>query len=289
MQIKQGDVAILTGASQGLGVFIAHALAEAGVNLVLAARSAAGLEDVAQQLKKSSNIQVLTVPTDVSRPDALNHLVDRALQAFGHIDILVNNAGVEYALRFDELGIEEIQDMIAVNLNGPMVLTRLVLPHMLQRERGHIVNIASVAGIMASPYEETYVATKHGLVGFTRALRLTAQELKWPVSASVICPAFMDGTGMYESMKQKHGISAPAFVGAIHADALGAAVVRAIREDAPDIVLMKGTPRLNVAMLALLPRLFEFVTARLDVSAFFRKVAREHLEERRLAAGRKNG
>lgn len=289
MQIKQGDVAILTGASQGLGVFIAHALAEAGVNLVLAARSAAGLEDVAQQLKKSSNIQVLIVPTDVSRPDALNYLVDRALQAFGHIDILVNNAGVEYALRFDELGIEEIQDMIAVNLNGPMVLTRLVLPHMLQRERGHIVNIASVAGIMASPYEETYVATKHGLVGFTRALRLTAQELKWPVSASVICPAFMDGTGMYESMKQKHGISAPAFVGAIRADALGVAVVRAIREDAPDIVLMKGTPRLNVAMLALLPRLFEFVTARLDVSAFFRKVAREHLEERRLAAGRKNG
>lgn len=279
MQIKQGDIAIITGASQGLGVHIARSLGERGVNLVLAARSTQALEKVGEQLRNSCNIKVLTVTTDVSKPEDLNNLVSMAYQQFGRIDVLINNAGVEYALRFDKLTAEEIQNMVAVNLIGPILLTRFVLPHMLKSGRGHIVNIASVAGVISSPYEEPYVATKHGLVGFTRSLRLSAQELKWPISASVICPGFMDGAGMYEAMK-KYGVSAPSAMGATSASKLGAAVIRAIETDAPDIILMKGSPRVIIALLALMPRMYEFIIAKLDMSALFRTVAKAHLTER---------
>lgn len=279
MKLNQDDVAIITGASQGLGVHIARALAARGVNLVLAARSAHSLEEVAQTLR-SSGAKVLTVPTDISKAEALNNLVDTAIRHYGRIDVLVNNAGTEYALQFDALTAEEIQNMIAVNLSGPILLSRFVLPHMLHRGRGHIVNIASVAGVMASPYEEPYVATKHGLVGFTRSLRLSAQELKWPISASVICPGFMEGAGMYEAMKSKHGVSAPATMGVTSAEQLGTAVIQAIERDTPDIILMKGAPRMIVALLALFPRVFESMTAKLNTSALFRVVAQKHLSER---------
>ena len=274
MQIKSGDIAIVTGASQGLGVHIARALAERGVHLVLAARSAAALEQVAGTLRAAGKVEVITVPTDVADLAALERLVSAATERFGRVDILVNNAGLERTLAYDELPIADIQQMIAVNLTGPMLLTRLLLPQMLRNGRGHIVNIASVAGVMASPYEEPYVATKHGLVGFTRSLRLTAQELKWPVSASVICPGFMDGAGMYEGMKQQHGVSAPLVVGSMHAGVLGHAVIRAIESDQPDAILMKGAPRLFVALLALLPRAYEYFSNKLDTASVFRVVAK---------------
>jgi len=284
MQLNQGDVAIVTGASKGLGVHIARSLADRGVNLVLAARSAQALDEVARSLRNNS-VKVLTAPTDVSRPDALNNLVSTAISHFGRIDVLINNAGAEYALRFDELTAEEIQNMIAVNLSGPILLSRFVLPHMLRNGRGHIVNIASVAGVMSSPYEEPYVATKHGLVGFTRSLRLSAQELKWPISASVICPGFMEGAGMYEAMKKNHGVTAPSTMGVTNAGKLGAAVIHAIESDAPDIILMKGAPRMIIALLALMPRAYEFITAKLDTSAVFRTVAQGHLSERKQKHG----
>jgi len=274
MQIKSGDIAIVTGASQGLGVHIARALAQRGVNLVLAARSAAALEQVACTLRAESKSEIITVPTDVADLAALERLVSAATGRFGRVDILVNNAGLERTLAYDELPIADVQQMISVNLTGPMLLTRLLLPQMLRNGRGHIVNIASVAGVMASPYEEPYVATKHGLVGFTRSLRLSAQEFKWPVSASVICPGFMDGAGMYEDMKQQHGVSAPLVVGSMHAGTLGHAVIRAIESDQPDAILMKGAPRLFVALLALLPRAFEYLSNKLDTASVFRVVAK---------------
>jgi short-subunit dehydrogenase len=274
MQIKPGDIALVTGASQGLGVHIARALAQRGVHLVLAARSAAALEQVAATLRTAANAEVITVPTDVADPAALERLIAAATERFGRVDILVNNAGLERTLAYDELPIADITQMIAVNLTGPMLLTRLLLPQMLRNGRGHIVNIASVAGVMASPYEEPYVATKHGLVGFTRSLRLTAQELKWPVSASVICPGFMDGAGMYEEMKKDHGVRAPLVVGSMHAALLGDAVIHAIESDQPDVILMKGAPRLFVALLALLPRAFEYFSHKLDTASVFRVVAK---------------
>lgn len=274
MKIEPGMTALLTGASRGMGVHIAQALAQRGVNLVLAARSAAGLEAVAAELRTQHRIRVRCVPADMADEAALQALVESSLAEFGGIDVLVNNAGLESACRYDQTDPAGLRQMIEVNLLAPMLLSRLALPGMLARGRGHIVNIASVAGLVGSAYEEPYNASKFGLVGFTRALRLTAQDCGWPVSASVICPGFMSGAGMFADMAKQHGVTAPKLVGTVAAEALGPAVIEAIEMDLPDPILMKGTPRMNVALSVLAPRFFEKLTAWLDLSAPFRTAAK---------------
>ncbi|MDR3418507.1 MAG: SDR family NAD(P)-dependent oxidoreductase [Nevskia sp.] len=273
MLIRKGDVGLVTGASRGLGVVIAEALAARGMNLVLAARSHDDLEAVRLRLETRYRIEAIAVAVDLDDEAALAALVDAALQRFGHLDLLVNNAGVDHPLRFDAVNPADIRRVLSINLTAPMLLARLCLPHMQRAGRGHIVNIASVAGLMSSAYEELYVAAKHGLVGFTRALRLSAQELRWQVSASVICPGFMDGAGVYERMKLEHRVKAPAAMGSMSAQRLGRCVIECVERDRADAVLMRGAPRLVAALQVLLPGLYELICKWLDTSAPFRTVA----------------
>jgi short-subunit dehydrogenase len=279
MNINKGDVAIVTGASRGLGVFIARALAQKGMSLVLAARSEQGLTKLADELR-STGVDVLIVPTDVSDPNASRSLVDTSVQRFGRIDVLVNNAGFDYTLAYDHTDIDDIHRILAINLAAPMWLARLVIPIMIKSGRGHIVNIASLAGVLPSPYEELYSATKNGLVGFTRSLRLSAQDMAWPISASVICPGFMDDAGIYEDVKQNYGVKAPSAVGSMSASKVGEAVIRAIEKDLPDVLVSKGPVRISAALLALAPRFFESMSARLGTAKIFRDVASAHAKER---------
>src|SRR6478672_3706314 len=134
---------------------------------------------------------------------------------------------VEAALRPDEVTFDELGAITDVNLLAPMLLTRRVLPGMLARGRGHVVNVSSVAGLLASAYSPPYNATKFGLVGFTRALRLTAQDRGWGVSASAVCPGFIEGDGMFADMQSEYGVTAPKAAGAMPAERVGDAVVKA--------------------------------------------------------------
>jgi short-subunit dehydrogenase len=250
------------------------------MRLVLAARSQQHLIALADELQ-SLGIEVLTVPTDVADTDALRKLVDHSMERFGRIDVLVNNAGFANTLPYNHVEIADIQQMIAVNLAAPMLLTRLVMSHMLAAGRGHIVNIASLAGVLPTPYEELYTATKHGLVGFTRSLRASAADKAWPIGASVICPGFMDDAGIYEDFKKKYGVTAPAAMGSISASRLGQEVIRAIENNLPDAFLTKAPIRVTSALLALAPRLYESITARMNMAGLFRQIANAHIEERR--------
>jgi short-subunit dehydrogenase len=279
MIINKKDVAIVTGASRGLGVFIARELAQKGVSLVLAARTEKGLNTVAEEMR-SLGVDVLTATTDVADTQALRTLVDTTLQRFGRIDVLVNNAGFDYTLPFDRTEVADVHSIVAVNLSAPILLTRLVLPVMIKSGRGHIVNVASLAGVLPSPYEELYSATKNGLVGFTRSFRLSAQDMRWPISASVICPGFMDDAGIYEEVKRNYGVKAPSAVGSLSASKVGQAVIRAIEKDLPDVLVSKGPVRISAALLALAPRFFESMSARLGTAKIFRDVASAHVKER---------
>ena len=278
MEIEKNMVAVITGASRGLGVFIAKALAERGVSLVLAARSKDDLESVANDVKRAG-VDVLPVVTDISDTDSLRDLLDATSKRFGRLDILVNNAGCDYAYPFDKIEISKISEMVQVNLVGLMALTRLCIPEMLKHNGGHIVNIASIAGVMPSAYQEVYTATKHGVVGFTRALRASSQDMNWPISASVICPGFMDDAGIYVNMKRDYGVKAPNALGSMSASMLGDHVIRAIEQDIPDIMMMKGAPRIATAWLALFPRVHENISAKLKTAEIFRKVAFAHARE----------
>ena len=273
MRIRTGDVALITGASRGIGRHIALALADRGVNLVLAARSQAGLDAVAAEIRDATGVTVWTLTVDLGDRAQAETLVARAEEVAGRVDVLVNNAGLETAARPDQVTFDDLQMMTDVNLLAPMVVTRAALPGMVARGRGHVVNIASVAGLLASAYQEPYNATKFGLVGFTRALRLTAQDLQWGIGASAVCPGFMSGEGMFADLQTEYGVSAPKAAAAMPAEKVGTAVLTAIEKDLSEVIVMRGPSRLLVAASILAPRVFERIVRRLDLAAPFRTAA----------------
>ncbi|WP_293406375.1 SDR family NAD(P)-dependent oxidoreductase [Phenylobacterium sp.] len=268
MKLETGQTALVTGASRGLGVEIARRLAAEGLDLILVARSRDALDQVAGDLRAAGAGQVRVLAADMSD---LGSLPDLA-QAVGAIDVLVNNAGMEAAAAYDERSPAEIADTIAVNLSAPMLLSHALLPGMLARGRGHIVNIASVAGLIAAPFNEPYSATKFGLVGFTRSLRMTARACGWPASASVVCPGFIDGAGMFETLKQDFGVVSDG-MGTAPLHDVGQAVVDAIEQDLPDVIIADGDPRQMAAMAVVQPLAFETASLGAPSTAMFRAVA----------------
>ena len=157
-----GKVAIITGASSGVGEATARLLASHGAAIVLAARTQAPLQLVAD------SIGGLAVPTDVSKRADLTRLVDAAIERHGRIDILVNNAGTNVRGNFADITAAGVEQVIDTNLKAPMLLTHMALPH-LKATRGVVVNVASIAGHIPLPGEASYSASKWGLRAFTFA------------------------------------------------------------------------------------------------------------------------
>ncbi|WP_374348640.1 SDR family NAD(P)-dependent oxidoreductase [Phenylobacterium sp.] len=267
MKLTTGQRALVTGASRGLGVEIARALAGRGLEIVLAARSDDALAAVARNLTEVTGARVTTMVVDMSDLPAVTRLLDQV----GPIDVLVNNAGVEGAQAYYNRDVDDIVATININLTAPMVLARQVLPGMISRGRGHIVNVASMAGLMAAAFNEPYSATKFGLVGFTRALRLTAKASGLDVSASAICPGFIDGAGMFENLKANYGIDAP---GSAPIEDVGRAVLDAIEQDLPDVIVVRGDVRPYVAQGIIDPQAAEAAALASPGTALFQSVAR---------------
>ncbi len=272
--------AVITGASKGVGVVLAEALAARGARLVLAARDEAALEAVAARLR-ATGAQVEVVPTDVSDPASLHRLAERSLALLGSVELLVNNAGVDSVGHYAEAAEEDIHHSLQVNLAGPMLLTRLLLPQMLEHGRGHVVNIASLAGLAPSAFNEPYCATKHGLVGFTLSLRASLQAMESNVSASVICPGFISDAGMYATQSKQFGVSAPGWLGTVTPEAVARAVLDAIASDRAEAVVSRTPVRPLLMLRALAPKALEWLVRALNANALFRKVA----DARRLPAG----
>ena len=185
MQIKN-KVAIVTGASSGVGEACARLFVENGAKVAVAARSARALEDLKQEFGE----KVLVVPTDVADINACQRLVVETLQHFGQLDILVNNAGYHATGEFEHMPIEEIGHTLDVNLKAPMCLTRMAMPHLLNASQGRVVNVASLAGHVPVEGEATYSTSKFGLRAFSLAL---AEELRFTnLRVSLVSPGPID-------------------------------------------------------------------------------------------------
>jgi short-subunit dehydrogenase len=276
MQDLRGRTAILTGASKGLGVYVARALAKEGTNLVLAARTVSALEAVREEVERLG-VRAVAVPTDVGDRSALESLVERSRSEFGAIDILVNNAGIELILAYHKLTPEEIDQIVSVNLIAPMHLTWLVLPGMLERGQGHIVHVSSLAGKAGPACNEPYGATKAGLIVFTQSLRGTYR--RHGVSASVVCPGFVE-EGMYAKTKEEFGLTAPRLLGVSKPEAVARGVIRAIKKDLSEVIVNPGVTRLLLTMVAMSPGLGEWIGERSGVNAIFQKVAELRADQR---------
>jgi short-subunit dehydrogenase len=181
-----GRVALITGASGGIGQATARELARQGASVVLAARRTDLLDALASELD-AIGVEALAVPTDLTDSSQIEPLVERALERFGKIDILVNNAGIGTPRSLAKTTSDTIRRELEINLVGAVLLTRAVLPGMLERKRGAIISIASVAGHVA--VEPLYSATKFGIRGFSYALR---RQLRGSgVNVSVVSPGFI--------------------------------------------------------------------------------------------------
>lgn len=259
MRDLKGKVVLLTGASRGIGVYVARLLAARGARLALVARSAQGLSDIARELKAAGH-DCTTFAADVGDRRALEQLVKDCEAALGPIEVLVNNAGIEHMSMYEHMPLDEVEQFIDINLRGPMLLTRLVLPGMLARDAGHIVNVSSLAGLGPTAFAEPYGATKHGLVGFSRALRASLKTRGSKVSASCVCPGFVSGAGMFEDNRKRTGIEAPKTLGTFPVEGVARAVVEAIENDAPEVIVNGRPIRPLLALGILWPRVMEWMT-----------------------------
>jgi hypothetical protein len=184
-----GKIIVVTGASSGIGAAAARAFAAEGGHVVLAARSAAPLEQLAREIVAARG-KALAVPIDVGEPGAPDRLLDGAASELGGIDVLVNNAGVNHRGAVEDRTPAELSQIVAVNLMAPILLTRAVLPHLRRRGGGSIVNVASLAGRVPLPHEATYSATKFGLRAFSFSL---AEELAGStIRVAVVSPGPVD-------------------------------------------------------------------------------------------------
>jgi short-subunit dehydrogenase len=245
----RGRNALVTGAGGGLGAYIARALAGEGVNLAVTDLPGSSVDGLSAELR-TRGVQVEHAPADLTDRDERRRLASWAADALGPIDILVNNAGVEFGGPFLDTSPEQLELTVAVNLLAVMDLTRLLLPGMLDRHRGHVVSMASLAGKIPPPQLASYGATKHGVVGFTGALR--AELADEPVGFSAICPGFVGRVGMFGRLEPYiEGGSVP--MGTIPPERVGDAVVRAIREDVGEIVLNRRPVKPLILLNAIAP------------------------------------
>ena len=180
-----GKVAFITGASRGIGRGLALALARAGADVALAARTAPDLEAAAGEIRQLGRA-ALVCPADMRRAEDVDAAVRRAVERFGRIDILVNNAGLGHFGPVDELPVERFDEMLEVNLRAPFLCTRAVVPVMKRQGGGTILNVASVAGLVGNPNLSGYNATKFGLMGFSEACMLELRH--HDIKVAVLCP-----------------------------------------------------------------------------------------------------
>lgn len=179
----QEKVIVITGASSGIGEQVAMQVAAQGAIPVLMARTEAKLRELAQKIKATYNTSCYFYVLDVSKEREVEAVFAKVLQEVGRIDILVNNAGFGIFKTFEEASMTEVKDMFQVNVFGLVACTKAVLPHMVEKNSGQIVNIASLAGKIATPKSSAYAATKHAVLGFSNSLRMELAQTNIDVTA----------------------------------------------------------------------------------------------------------
>jgi short-subunit dehydrogenase len=278
MNTLRGKTALITGASRGIGIHIAKALANQGMNLVLVARNAESLKKTSTLLK-SSSVKIFTVAADVGNINQLSNLVDEVDTLANGIDILINNAGIDVCVPYHEMKTDDIDQIIKVNLIAPMILSKLFLPKMIERGEGHIVNIASLSGLVGTPYEEAYTASKHGLVGFSRSLRITAMGESYPVGISVICPGFISDTGMWFDVERDADLKAPSAIGTSTPEKVAKAVVSAITKNKLEVIVNPTPIRPLLLLQSLFPSIAPWLTQKTGTIQLMKKVAYHYLNK----------
>ena len=225
----RGKVVIVTGASSGIGEATARQFGREGAKLVLAARRVDRLEALASEIKgMNSGAETLVVQADLAKLDDIQTLIQKTLETFKCIDVLVNNAGFGRLDWLENLDpVKDIQSQFDVNVMGVVQTTRQALPIMMKQRSGHIINMCSMAGLVATPTYTIYAACKHAVHGFSEALRREAKP--WGIDVSMIYPGgVVTEFQSHAGIKRKTNATTPKSL-LLTADQVGTAVVQLVR------------------------------------------------------------
>jgi 3-hydroxybutyrate dehydrogenase len=186
----KGRVALVTGSTSGIGLAIARRMAAAGADVALNGFGDADeIERLRVGIEAEHGVRAIYVAADLSKGDAATRMVGDCAAALGGPDILVNNAGIQHVAPVDEFPVDKWEAIIAINLSATFYACRAAIPHMKVKNWGRIINIVSAHGLVASPFKSAYVAAKHGVSGFTKAVALELAETG--ITANAICPGYV--------------------------------------------------------------------------------------------------
>jgi 3-hydroxybutyrate dehydrogenase len=182
--------ALITGSTSGIGLGMAKALAAQGCNIVLNGfGDSAQIKEIQNSLAQEHKVKVHYSPADMSKADQIRNMIKEADSLFGGVDILVNNAGIQFVSAVEEFPEEKWDAIIAINLTSNFHTTKAVLPKMKAKNWGRIINLASVHGMVASPFKSAYVAAKHGVLGLTKTTALEVVDFN--ITCNAICPGYV--------------------------------------------------------------------------------------------------
>jgi short-subunit dehydrogenase len=255
MRIPLGDQAVvITGASSGIGRETALQMAREGAQLVLAARNQEALEELAREVERLGG-EAEVVLTDVAEFAQVQRLGERAVERFGRIDTWVNDAAVSVYATVEQMTPDELERVIAVNLLGQMYGCKVAVGHMKPRRSGRIINVGSALSERAVPLQSAYVASKHGVQGFSEALRLELEHEEAGIEVIVILPSSIN-TPLFDFARSKMGVE-PMPVPPVYEPGVAAQAIVHAAEDGGREIVAGGWGKLLILAQRLSPSLLD--------------------------------
>jgi 3-hydroxybutyrate dehydrogenase len=209
MKILSGKVALVTGSTSGIGLAIAHALAESGANLMLHGVGAINTPNhIPEEIARSYGVSVRLQTCDLRDPRSAETLVEETQKAFGSLDILINNAGIQFVSPIADFPTEQWDAIHAIVLSSSFRTIKSAISGMRERKWGRVINVVSAHGLVASPFKSAYVAAKHGQIGLTKSVALEVAEDG--ITCNAICPGYVRTPlveNQIEAQAKAHGLS----------------------------------------------------------------------------------
>jgi short-subunit dehydrogenase len=250
-----GQVVVITGASSGIGRAAALMLAERGASLVLAARNQSVLDEIVAEVIRRGG-HAVAIPTDVADPTQVERLAEEAISRFGRIDTWVNGAAMSVYALVEQLTYDEMRRVVEVDLLGTMYGAKAVLPH-LRQSRGTLINISSVMGKVPIPLQAPYSAAKHGIIGFSDALRIELAHERAGVTVTTILP-YAINTPFFNHARSKLGVLPQPTPPAYRPEAVAEAIVWAAAHPTREIVV-GGAAKSTLLLRWLSPSLVDWL------------------------------
>ncbi len=224
----KGKIALVTGGAMGMGRYMAEFLLDEGAKVIITDVNEKELKNTLKELEDKGEASGYI--SDVSSIDDIKSLKEKVHREIGKLDILINNAGIVFGGFLKDLSIEQIKKTIDVDLFGVVYMTKIFLTDFLEKEEGHIVNIASAAGLLGVPKLVPYCTAKFGVVGFSEALRLEFEHMGYSkIKVSTVCPSYVS-TGMFD------GVTPPKLTKFIKPTTMAHIIIDGIKEDKPCIM-----------------------------------------------------